>query len=103
MKALQGTGPGALLDDNRLQVSGWTELSFTASSADDSNLPLGFNYRANQFMVQQNWLRLERTVVPSGTTEPTVGFRSDWILPGIDYRFTLARGIFNDQLTAHNG
>jgi hypothetical protein len=103
MKTLQGTGPGALLDDNRLQVFGWTEMTFTASSADDSNLPMGFNYRANQFMIQQNWLRFERTVVTSGTTEPTFGFRSDWILPGIDYRFTLARGVFNDQLTAHNG
>jgi hypothetical protein len=100
---LQGTWPGAVLDGNRLQVYGWTEMSFTASSVDDSNLPIGFNYRSNQFMVQQNWLRFERTVVTSGTTEPTFGFRADWILPGIDYRFTLARGIFNDQLTAHIG
>src|SRR5262249_3921836 len=45
----------------------------------------------------------ERTVVTSGTTEPTFGFRSDTILPGTDYRFTLARGIFNSQLTANDG
>ncbi len=103
MRELQGTGPGALLDDRRLRVYGWTDLTFTASSADDSNLPLGFNWRANQFVMQQNWLRIEEPIVKSGTTEPTFGFRSDWILPGADYRFTLARGVFNDQFTANHG
>src|SRR5262245_61618249 len=34
MKELQGTGPGSLLLSERLQVSGWTEVSFTASSAE---------------------------------------------------------------------
>jgi hypothetical protein len=103
MKELQGTLPGALLDDNRLRVSGWTDMTFTASSDAHDQLPMGFNYLANQFAVQQNWLRFERTVVKTGTSEPTFGFRSDWILPGIDYRFTLPRGIFNSQLTANDG
>src|SRR5262249_45831610 len=103
MREAQGTWPGWLLDSQRLQVSGWTDSSFTASSAAHSNLPMGFNYRANEFLPQQNWLRCERAVVTSGTTEPTFGFRSDWILPGSDYRFTLPRGVFNNQLTADNG
>jgi hypothetical protein len=103
MKALQGTWPGAALDAERLSILGWTEVSYTASSVHDNHLPLGFNYLANQFALQQNWLRVERSVVTSGTTEPTFGFRSDTILPGIDYRFTLPRGIFNRQLTANDG
>jgi hypothetical protein len=103
MKLLQGTGPGALLDTERMQLTGWIDVSFTASSAADSNLPLGFNWRANQFLLQQNWVRFERTVVTGGTTEPTFGFRTDWILPGSDYRFTVARGLFSGQLTARNG
>jgi hypothetical protein len=103
MRAVQGTWPGWLLDGNRVRVSGWTESSFTASTATRSNLPLGFNYRANQFLLQQNWLRCERPVLGSGTTAPSFGFRSDWILPGTDYRFTLARGLFSGQLTADNG
>jgi hypothetical protein len=74
MKTLQGTWEGSLLDENRMAVYGWTDLSFTASSDRSSNLPIGFNYLANQFAVQQNWLRVERTVVTSGTTEPTFGF-----------------------------
>jgi hypothetical protein len=103
MKSLQGTWEGSVLDSQRLSVSGWTEGSFTASSDQRSNLPMGFNYRANEFLLQQNWLRIDRAVVTSGTSEPTFGFRSDWILPGSDYRFTLARGIFNDQLVGENG
>jgi Putative beta-barrel porin-2, OmpL-like. bbp2 len=103
MRSLQGTWPGWLLDGNRLQISGWTDMSFTASSDRTSNLPMGFNHRANDFLLQQNWLRIERPVVTSGATEPTFGFRSDTILPGSDYLFTLPRGIFNSQLTADHG
>jgi hypothetical protein len=103
MKALQGTWEGAVLDDHRMQVYGWTDASYTASSDEASNLPLAFNYRANQFLLQQNWLRIERAVVTSGTSAPTFGFRNDWILPGSDYFFTLPRGLFNGQLTANHG
>src|SRR6516164_2542514 len=103
MKTLQGTWPGALLDENRMAVSGWTETSFTASTDHGTNLPMGFNYLANQFALQQNWVRFERTVVTTGATEPTFGFRNDWILPGIDYRFTVSRGLFSGQLTANDG
>jgi hypothetical protein len=103
MKSLQGSWLGTSLDTERVQVYGWTDMSFTSSSDRRLNLPMGFNFRANEFLLQQNWLRLDRAVVQSGTTEPTFGFRSDWILPGADYRFTLARGIFDGQLTADNG
>jgi hypothetical protein len=103
MKSLQGTFPGWVLDSHRIQISGWTDMSFTASSAARDQLPMGFNYRANEFLLQQNWLRIERPVVTSGTSEPTFGFRVDTILPGSDYRFTLARGIYDRQLTANNG
>lgn len=103
LKSLQGTWPGWVLDDHRVQILGWTDASFTASSATHDQLPMGFNYRANELLLQQNWLRIESPVVSSGTTQPTFGFRSDWILPGSDYRFTLARGLFDDQLTANDG
>lgn len=102
MKALQGTWPGDVLDGNRLQVSGWLEGSFTAGTVGHNQLPLSFNYRADEPVLDQGWVRIERSVVTSGTTEPTFGFRSDWLF-GTDYRFTLARGIFNGQLTARNG
>ncbi len=103
MRELQGTYPGDLLDSDRLSISGWDDLSYTASSDRRSNLPMGFNYRANRFLLQENWLRVDLPTVQTGTTEPTFGFRSDTILPGSDYRFTIARGLFSGQLTADNG
>jgi hypothetical protein len=103
MRAMQGTALGAGLDGERMQITGWADMSYTASSDEREQLPMGFNYRANRFLLQQNWLRIDRAVVTSGTTEPTFGFRSDSILPGSDYRFTLARGLFSGQLTADIG
>ena len=103
MKLLQGTWEGSLLDGNRMQISGWTDVACTVGTDRHSNLPLGFNYLPYTLDLQQNWLRIERTVVTTGTTEPTFGFRWDTILPGTDYRFTTARGLFSSQLTANDG
>ena len=102
MQLLQGTWYGAILDDNRTSISGWTEASFTASTDRHNQLPMGFNYLANNFSLQQNWLRIQREVEESATT-PTWGFLLDTILPGSDYRFTIARGLFDQQLTANRG
>ncbi len=103
MRTVQGTWLGAGLEDQRTQVYGWTQGNFTASTDQRDQLPYGMNYKANQFLLEQNWLRIDRPVVTSGTSEPSFGFRSDWILPGSDYFFTLPRGLFNGQLTASNG
>jgi hypothetical protein len=102
MKALQGTWEGDLLDGSRIGVSGWTDLGVTFGTAPSNNLPLGFNYRDNTFSLQQNWLRVERAVVTTGTTEPSFGFRCDTFF-GTDYRFTVAKGLLDQQLTANNG
>ncbi|HEX4588540.1 MAG TPA: hypothetical protein VH120_01340, partial [Gemmataceae bacterium] len=101
MQALQGTYPGWLLDGNRLQLYGWVDASFTGSSERHDQLPMGFNYLANQGDLQQAWVRFEKPVDQTATT-PTIGFRSDTFV-GIDYRFTIARGLFDSQLTANQG
>jgi hypothetical protein len=100
MKHLQGTWIGWLLDDNKLRLYGWADVSYTGSTDAHNQLPMGFNYRANDFLLQQNWIRFERPTDPKATV-PTFGFRWDNILPGSDYRFTIARGLFDEQL--HHG
>jgi hypothetical protein len=102
MTLLQGTSYGWLLDDHKVRVYGWTEVSFTASSDRHDQLPMGFNYLANNFLLQQNWLRIER-LIDTKATEPNFGFRLDTILPGADYRFTIARGLFDGQFPATYG
>lgn len=102
MRELQGTWLGALLDDERLTFTGWTEASFTASTSRVSNLPVTFNDRANRFLLQQQWFRLDRPVVTSGTEEPSYGYHLD-VLVGSDYRWTLMRDLFNSQLVNSTG
>ena len=74
-----------------LEISGWTEVSMTAGTADGDHRPLGFNYRSNDFLLQQNWLRI------TGHSDDGLGLHSDWILPGADYQFTRSGGLFEDQ------
>ena len=69
----QGTYPGWLLDGNRLRVSGWTDAAFTASSDPHDQLPMGFNYRANEYHVQQAWVRFERPVDQTASTPTFAG------------------------------
>jgi hypothetical protein len=96
-----GTGDPAPAGE--LWISGWIDASYTASTDRVQQLPMGFNYRANQFLLQQNWLRIQRAV-KKDDAEASFGFLSDTILPGSDYRFTLPRGLFNQQLVgAHGG
>jgi Putative beta-barrel porin-2, OmpL-like. bbp2 len=101
MLGLQGTYPGWLLDGHNLKLYGWVEGSFTAGTARHDQLPMGFNYLANQAALQQAWVRFERPV-DQNATMPTFGFRTD-AFAGIDYRFTIARGLFDGQLTDNNG
>jgi hypothetical protein len=92
MKELQGTGPGVFLDDNRTQLTGWVDASYNASSAHHDNLPMGFDNRANDLILQQNFFRVDRPV-DTGRKDFDWGFRIDWIAPGIDARYTAARGL----------
>ncbi len=102
MKYLQGTYYGDLLDTSGVAVSGWTSNTFTAATQTQGNLLTGLTLRPNQDLLHQNWLRIDRPV-NRDTAEPTVGFRIDSIVPGTDYRFTLAKGLFDSQLTANGG
>jgi Putative beta-barrel porin-2, OmpL-like. bbp2 len=102
MKTVQGSWLGTGLDGNRMAVWGWTEMSYNASTASQNNSPVVWDDRANEFLLEQMWLRFERTVVTTGTTEPTFGFRTDWLY-GTDYRFTLPRGLLNNQLLNAEG
>jgi hypothetical protein len=101
MREVQGTWLGAALDDNRLYLTGWVEQSYTASTDRVSNVTVVWNDRANQYLMQQAWVRFGRSVVTTGTT-PSWGFQID-ILSGSDYRFTLPRGLLNSQLQNSTG
>jgi hypothetical protein len=96
LSAFEQSSFARLLKQKRIRLYGWTEGAFTASSVESNQLPMGFNYLANDFLVQQNWLRIERTI-DQASESPSFGFLADTILPGTDYRFTRARGIGDGQ------
>lgn len=97
MKSLQGTMYGAALDDNRMYLYGWFNGSANTSTAAQNNAPVTWIDRPNNFLFQQAWVRLGRSVVTSGTTMPTFGFQLDFLF-GSDYRYTMPRGLWNSQL-----
>jgi hypothetical protein len=97
-KLLAGTRLGQILECNGIKVYGWTEFSYNAASTSSTSLPGGpFADRSNEFLLNQNWLRLEKTIDAS-KSEFQWGFRSDYILPGSDARFTIARDLFDKQV-----
>jgi hypothetical protein len=102
MREVQGSWLGALLDDNRLYFTGWIEQAYTASTDKVSNYPVIFNDRANEYLLQQAWVRIGRKLVTTGSTEPNWGFQIDTII-GSDYRWTLPRGLFDSQLVNSTG
>lgn len=70
--------------------------NYTASSANRSNLPTTFNDRANFWQMNQHFLRVNKDIDTS-KDEFQLGWRTEWILPGTDARFTQSRGLFNGQ------
>lgn len=101
-RSLAETRLGKLFEDRGIVVYGWTGMSANVSSASGTNLPTTFNDRANEFLLNQNWLHAEKTI-DAAKKEFQLGWNLDIILPGSDYRFTLPRGLWNDQLTRNDG
>jgi hypothetical protein len=106
-KSLAETRLGNVLTNNGITVYGWTDMSFNASTASKSNrppAPIGANApvfmidQANQFLLNQNFLVVEKTLDIT-KKETQWGFRTDWVLPGSDARTSVVRGLWSDQLT----
>ncbi len=95
-KLLEGTPFGQLLSDNGIKMFGWTQMNYTGSSAKRSHGPITFNDRANFFQMNQNWLEFNKAIDTS-KNEVQYGFRVSTILPGYDYKYTLARGLIGGQ------
>lgn len=97
MKLLECTPHGACMAQKGWSVLGWTQMSFTASTAERSNLPVTFNDWANRFQMNQNFVRIDKAI-DAEKKEFQLGGRVEAILPGTDARFTIPRGLFDSQL-----
>lgn len=97
---LAETPIGSLLGDAGIRIYGWTQGSYTGSSTERTNAPTLFNDRADEAVFGQNWTEIVRPIDPT-STEVQFGARVAMILPGYDYKYTLARGMWNDQDRRH--
>lgn len=81
-----------------IRVRGWLDQGFTWNPDDPDNRlngPQGFNYRSNEYLMNQLYLIIERPVnVEGGTWD--IGGRVD-LLYGTDYQFTEALGLELEQ------
>ena len=96
MKLLEGTPHGCWMEANRISISGFTEVSYTHSNRGRINWPMLFQTPTNEFLLNQNWLTVEKTVDTESKC-PTWGFRVDAIVPGSDARFVRQRNLFDGQ------
>lgn len=96
-KLLGNTAGGQRLLDKGWRIYGWTQGSFTTGSVGHTTLPVPFIDRVEQFSLNQNWLHLEKTVDTS-KKEFQIGGAADLILPGTDSRFSISRGLLDNQL-----
>ncbi|MFO0800365.1 MAG: outer membrane beta-barrel protein [Gemmataceae bacterium] len=101
-RSLEGTRFGEILNNRGIRIYGWTEMSYGPSTASGTNFPVFMNDRANEFLLNQNYVVLEKALDTS-KSEFQWGWRTDWILPGSDARTTIVRGLWDVQLRNNNG
>jgi hypothetical protein len=102
MKAIYGSGTfGQWLKDNRINLWGWVEGGYNASSSSHSNSPQGYDLRPDQPELDQAVAYLERVPDEYQTDHMDWGFRVS-VLYGLDYRFIIEKGFFSSQLLKYN-
>src|SRR5262245_55504032 len=64
MRCLKGTCFGNRLDECGITIMGWTEGNYTLGNRGASNLPITFNDRGDFWQMNQNFLRIDKSVDP---------------------------------------
>jgi hypothetical protein len=102
MKAIYGTGTfGQWLKDNKINLYGWVDGSYNLSTSSHSNAPQAYDLRPDQPELDQFVVYLERLADEYQTDHIDFGFRIS-ALYGLDYRYTISRGLFSSQLLKYN-
>jgi hypothetical protein len=96
MRILKGTHWGCCMEQKGISISGWTQGNYTLGNRGPSHLPVTFNDRGDFWQMNQNFLRIDKSVDPS-KKEFQIGGRTEWILPGTDARFTASRNLLDRQ------
>jgi hypothetical protein len=107
MQAIYEGPDGQAWKDSKFQIYGWVNFSgnistsHPSSTSQNGNFPLVYDIRPNRMELNQIVLYLERLPDENQMDHIDWGFRVSFLY-GLDYRFTIARGLFSDQLLKHN-
>jgi putative OmpL-like beta-barrel porin-2 len=107
MQAIYDGPGGQAWKDSKFQIYGWVNFSGNISTSHPSNtsqngnFPLVYDIRPNRMELNQLVFYLERMPNENQTDHIDWGFRVSFLY-GLDYRFTITRGWFSDQLLKHN-
>lgn len=93
---IKKTGFGEALDSSRITLSGWIQPGLNVSSAQNSNLPMGYSIYPNSFDLNEFVLKLGRTVDVGQKDHIDWGFQLD-ALYGVDYYMYISKGFLSGQ------
>jgi hypothetical protein len=101
MKSLYDGPNGQAWKESRIKIYGWAELGASASTSTQSLAPAGYPIRPNTAELDQMAFVIER--LPNTVQKDHVdwGFNVTNVY-GLDYRYTIMKGIFSDQLLSKN-
>jgi hypothetical protein len=95
-------GPnGQVWKDSRIKLDGWAEIGANVSTSSHSLFPAGYPIHPNRVELNQFIFRIERLPDTAQKDHVDWGFNVTNIY-GLDYRYTIMKGIFSDQLLAKN-
>jgi hypothetical protein len=101
MEAVYGGPFGDAIKDSKIKFDGWVTTFGAFGTAKHSNTPDAYWVTPNTFGLDQIVMRFERLPDTVQTDHIDWGFRSIGLY-GIDYRYTMAGGYGEQQLTGHN-
>jgi opacity protein-like surface antigen len=101
MKALYDGPNGQAWKDSHIKIYGWGEVAVNGSNSHVSLQPAGYPIRPNRFELDQLVFRIERLPDTVQRDHVDWGFNVTNVY-GLDYRYTIMKGIFSDQLLAKN-
>jgi opacity protein-like surface antigen len=101
MKWLYDGPNGQAWKDSHIKIYGWGEIGANGSNSRDTLAPAGYPIRPNRLELDQLVFRIER--LPDTVQKDHVdwGFNITNVY-GLDYRYTIMKGIFSDQLLSKN-
>jgi hypothetical protein len=83
-----------------ISLHGWVNPSANLSLAQESNYPMGFSLIPNHVLLNQGALVVEKSI-DSSTPNDDYGFNFT-SLYGMDYRFSIMKGVFSQQYINEN-